>query len=395
MGLTFKYLMTEKIKYIFILLFCFLAFFSCKKTLKVDPIYLTEISDEDWPLYGNSPERSNYSATSLSPPLKNLWTYKASSAISPVLVAANGIVYANTLDGRLDAIDIKTGNRIGQIKTNESIETSSAFFDGDLFIVSRFGTETLARMDLETARFLWRTSAGDIATEPLVDNSGVYVSAIYRHIDKYDLETGDQLWSYKTEDQLHSSPALSEKTVVVGSDDGTIYALNTQDGTLNWKMDTDGAIFSTPIIYDGQIFVGSLDSTFYAINLNDGTLSWKYKTNYPIFQTAAISQGGDVFFGDSNGSFYSLRQDSGKLNWTFSAYSSISTSPLVAGEIVYFGSLDQKFYALSANDGKELWNFTAQGRIRTALVIWKDYLIGASEDKYIFCFKPEKEMVIK
>lgn len=372
---------------------CLLAFLACKKTLKVDTIYLTEISEEDWPLYGSAPERSNYSTTSLRPPLENLWIYKASSAIGPGLVTANGIVYANTLDGRLDAIDIKTGNRIAQIKNDENIETTSAFFDGDLFIASRYGSETLARMDLEEAKVLWRIGAGDIATEPLVDETGVYISAIYQHIDKYDLETGDQLWSYKTEDQLHSSPAIAENIVVVGSDDGTIYALNAQDGILIWKLETGAAIFSTPALYNKQVFVGSLDSTFYAIHLIDGTLNWKYKTSYPIFQTAAIDEDKNVFFGDSNGSFYCLNQASGELNWTFSASSSISTSPLVARDIVYFGSLDQKYYALSTGDGKELWSFTTYGRIRTAPVIWKDYLIGASEDKYIFCFKPGKELV--
>ena len=64
----------------------------------------------------------------------------------------------------------------------------------------------------------------------------------------------------------------------------------------------------------------------------------------------------------------------------------MSTTPLIFGKTVYFGTLGKLYYALNLADGKEVWRFETKGRVRTAPVLWGDYLIGASEDKYVYAF---------
>ena len=59
----------------------------------------------------------------------------------------------------------------------------------------------------------------------------------------------------------------------VGSNDGSLYALNT-DGTLKWRYQTKGPIvFSSPAIApDGTVFIGAVDGALYAIQ-GSGTLA--------------------------------------------------------------------------------------------------------------------------
>jgi outer membrane protein assembly factor BamB len=41
-----------------------------------------------------------------------------------------------------------------------------------------------------------------------------------------DAQTGEELWSYKTEGAVHSTPVVDNGVVYVGSLDGHLYALN-------------------------------------------------------------------------------------------------------------------------------------------------------------------------
>ena len=358
--------------------------FSCKSSFK--PVAISNNSSTtNWILSGGSPNRNNFRNRTLAPPLKNIWIYKSTSAIGPSLITADGVVYVTTLDGRLDAVDITSGKKIARTKTTEQHEATCVYDRGHLIIASRYGDKTLGNYDLKTGRYLWKIDASDIATEPLIKNDAVYIAALYRHIDKYDLKTGAKIWTFKTEDQHRSSPAISGNSLVVGCDNGILYALNAKTGTLKWKHKTAASIFATPIISDGSVYVGSSDSTFYSLVLLDGSVNWTFKTDSPIYQTAA-SNSTVVVFGGSDGQFYCLDAQTGDLQWKFTAQSVVSTAPLISGEVVYFGSLDRKYYCLNLHDGKELWSFTTFGRIRTSPILWGNYILGASEDRYLYAF---------
>lgn len=78
---------------------------------------------------------------------------------------------------------------------------------------------------------------------------------------------------------IDSSPAIgSDGTIYIGSDDGRLYAINS-NGTLKWQYTTGTGNYidtSPAISSDGTIYIGSVDNNLYAINL-DGTLKWKWR----------------------------------------------------------------------------------------------------------------------
>jgi outer membrane protein assembly factor BamB len=349
------------------------------------PQRTSDSTAQNWYLFGGDPQRTNYRTKTLSPPLKFYWEYKASSAIGQSLVAVDGILYFTTLDGRIYVLDIETGQRIAKTKSEGGYEATCAYYDGNLIIASRYGDLTLANYDLRNGEYLWKIDAGDIASEPLVADGGVFVSALYNHIDKYHFGTGEKLWTFKTDDQHRSSPALSKNVLVVGCDNGSIYALNANSGKLKWKFNTGASVFAAPVISNETVFVGSLDSSFYALSLSDGSVLWTFFANDAISQSAATN-GEKVIFGSNDGELHCLDTQTGQELWRFSAKSVVSTPPLITGTVVYFGSLDSRYYGLNLDTGKELWNFETKGRIRTAPVVWGNYLLGASEDKYIYAF---------
>jgi len=358
---------------------------SCAGKVSVKGHTVTHADVPNWITYAVGPTRMGFRDQTMRPPLYNIWTYKATSAIGPTLVAVDGIAYLTTLDGRLDALDIATGERLGRTKLPDNIEGTCTYSDGYLYVALRFGDKTLRKYDIAKGDFVWRIDAGDIASEPLVTHDAVYVSALYNHIDRYDALTGDKVWTYKTKDQHRSSPALSENTLVVGCDDGSIYALNADSGELKWQANAAAAVFATPVLSAGKIFLGSADSMFYALDIKTGVVDWQFKTRSPIYQSASATEE-RVLVGGSDGQFYCFQITDGEMLWTYDARSGVSTPALILGDVVYFGTLGKKYFALDLETGQDLWQFSTRGRVRTAPVVWGDYILGASEDRFVYAF---------
>ncbi len=361
-----------------------LGVLSCSKSLRVRPPANGQVV-KDWTVAGGDFGRTGYRNATLPQHLLQTWTHKTTSAVGPTLVVADGLVYVPTLDGRLDVVDVRSGDRIGRQKLAGNLEATSVYSQGNLFIAYRYGDKTLASYDLSKGSYNWQIDAGDIASEPLITPDGLFVSAQYRHLDRYDPATGEKQWTFETADQHRSSPAISGSTVVAGCDNGTIYALDAETGSLKWEASATAAVLATPALSEGRVLVGSLDSTFYAFDLEDGSKLWQFAGEAPFYQSAA-TDGRLVVVGTSSGQLYCLDSATGDQVWRFEATSGVSTAPLIAGGAVYFGTLGKLYYGLDLTDGTQLWQFTTRGRIRTAPVLWGDYLLGASEDKYVYAF---------
>jgi len=112
-----------------------------------------------------------------------------------------------------------------------------------------------------------------------------------------DARTGRQRWTFFTEGPVRLAPFVSGNKVYVGSDDGYVYCLSHDDGSLLWKhkaSDTDrmipgnGRIISVWPVRTGLLvdkgdlyFTAGLfpnQGTFLsALNAEDGTVRWKRK----------------------------------------------------------------------------------------------------------------------
>ncbi len=94
------------------------------------------------------------------------------------------------------------------------------------------------------------------------------------------------LWRFATGGRVWSSPATADfdrdgrPDVVIGSNDGNLYALSGRDGHVLWTVATKGAVWSSPVLADldedgmVDVVVGSDDGRLYATSGVDGSLLW-------------------------------------------------------------------------------------------------------------------------
>jgi len=111
---------------------------------------------------------------------------------------------------------------------------------------------------------------------------------------------------------------------------------------LKWAFGFPGAAatFGQPTSYDGKLFVGSEDGTVYALDSATGCLWWFFKASATVKTAISIGNHGTAaFFGDTNGIVYALKVSDGSVLWQTRPEphpaARITGSPLLIGDRLF------------------------------------------------------------
>lgn len=165
-------------------------------------------------------------------------------------------------------------------------------------------------------------------------------------------------WEFDTDGPVHSSPAVVRDQVYVGSDDGTVYAIDSTTGGHTWSFETGGPVRSSPAIVDHKLFVGSNDHHVYSLNAAIGEERWRFETGGPVrssptveTQASSGSVQDPVAFGSDDGTMYVVEAEDGRERLTVD-----TDGPIVSAPMIYLnqfgvwevgvGSLDEHTYWL-------------------------------------------------
>jgi polyvinyl alcohol dehydrogenase (cytochrome) len=148
---------------------------------------------------------------------------------------------------------------------------------------------------------------------------------------------------------------------------------------LKWTFGFPGAAatFGQPTSVNGKLFVGSEDGTVYALDSATGCMWWNFKASATVKTAISVGNKGDTaLFGDTNGYVYALKVSDGSILWKARPDSHpaarITGSPLLVGTRLYVpissgeeGAAADPGYpcctfrgsvvALDTTSGKQLW----------------------------------------
>jgi outer membrane protein assembly factor BamB/orotate phosphoribosyltransferase len=265
-----------------------------------------------------------------------------------------GVLYFGAYDGSVYALEAATGKKVWTYDDADWIGSSPDIAPdlGLVFIGLEFGLFKkrggIVALDMQTGTRKWTTYHSELTHgSPLYikEESLVIIGSNDGVLYAYDAQGGVLRWRYQTRGEIKTSATYdpARQLVLVGSMDGTLYALSARDGVPVRARQTGAGIYSTPLIHAGTVYVASLDKNIYAINLETWKDRWLYATNGRIFATPALIKG-TIWIGSNDGRLYGLDQKNGTLVGFFQA------TERIVNKIAYNEDTKRFFVPTQANE---------------------------------------------
>ncbi|TSA24529.1 PKD domain-containing protein [bacterium] len=246
----------------------------------------------------------------------NIWSYNVGAPVhSSAVISSENTLYVINANGRLYAFDLNTitpGNVVYKwiIETNGAVSSTPALDDiNNIYIANEDGQLIKINDDGINGNVVWTFESGSaiIESSPLVDsNYNVYFGCNDGRV--YSVNDSGQLnWMSDEFDPIKSTGALFESDeiqsrIYIGSDNGKLYALSTDDGIVLWQFTSDSAIIC-PILYDtGKIYFGTVNGEILVINDPDISTGTIFR-NTSIWSTF---QGNNLRTGNQTDNMYSV-----------------------------------------------------------------------------------------
>jgi len=201
-----------------------------------------------------------------------------------------------------------------------------------VFYVDNGATEVQWRVMLPAA----------VKAGPVIVNDQLVVAGTDGIVRAFDASTGKPGWTFQTGGEVLATPAWSAETLVFGSGDGSVYALDAA-GTLRWKREVGLPVYGQPLVADGVVYLGDNGGNMHAIALADGKPKWDFsRADYAIECQPAVWNDA-LYFGAWDGYLYSVNRADGTLRWrqlgpkssthpAFRYYAPADCGPVVAGD---------------------------------------------------------------
>ncbi len=183
---------------------------------------------------------------------KQIWTFETQGPVNATPVLAGQFTFITGCDKPiLRVVDTATGKQHSEVPLNELMIASAAVVDEILY----FGTD-----------------AGSVIA--------------------LDWKNQKRQWTYSVpnrEQQIHSSPAISGETLVIGSRDKNLHAIDRRTGKGLWTFPTRAKIDGSPVIVGDRVYFGSADKFLYGVSLKDGAQVWKQSAGQAVSGSPAVA----------------------------------------------------------------------------------------------------------
>ncbi|NOU20199.1 MAG: outer membrane protein assembly factor BamB [Methyloglobulus sp.] len=259
------------------------------------------------------------------------------------------------------------------------------------------------------AEVLWKESVG-VGTDgqtlklvPAIGNGRIFAADRDGLVQARDLTTGKLAWEVEIEDEneaeVHFSggPGLGLTTVILGSSNGEVIALNIDSGAVLWKTPVASEVMSVPVVANGIAIIRTTDGSVIALNEKTGQKVWSYEHNVPALTVrgtgAPLIIEDTIIEGYDNGKLMALRLEDGKYVWESSVtipkgrseverLVDIDVDPIESRGVIYTASYNGGSAAVSILDGDVLWRNEAVSS-HTGLSQDEQYLYISNSDGHV------------
>ncbi|CAM7339456.1 outer membrane protein assembly factor BamB [Morganella morganii] len=238
-----------------------------------------------------------------------------------------------------------------------------------------------------TPETVWDKSVGDGVGKyyshlsPAWEGSSVYAADRNGLVKALDTDSGVEIWSVNLAEKtgflsadipamLSGGLTVSGEHVYVGTERGTLIALNANDGEIAWTANAGGEVLSRPEVSDGLVLVHTGNGLLQAFDTVSGEQRWSLNLDTPSLsvrgESAPAVAMGAAFVGGDNGRVSAVMLGQGQIIWQqrisqttgtteISRLNDVDMTPVVADGRVYAIAYNGNLVAMDMRSGQILW----------------------------------------
>jgi outer membrane protein assembly factor BamB len=315
-----------------------------------------------WPTYGFTNRRTRHLDVDIKPPFRRVWTLRGEGLLEYTPILAKGTLYHVRNSGTAEAWSAENG-RFRWRRDVGTLNASSPTYARNRLFVSLLTPQRILCLSAKNGRTLWRKDlASRSESSPVVVDKVVYFGSEDGTVYALNTKNGARKWTFQTADAVYGV-SYANGRLFFGDKSGKVTAVNAETGKLIWQQQTSGArlgaggiFYSTPAIAFGRVYIGNADSKVYSFSARDGSLAWSQSTGHYVYGGPAVADipglGPTVYIGSYDSNFYAINARTGEVRWTHDSPGSISGAATIVGDIVYFSSFDGGTTGLDVKSGR-------------------------------------------
>ncbi len=371
-----------------------IAFQGCCLTWVLVVIMMSGIHAADWPMGRGNPQGTGATSDTLPPDLDLLWEVRLDGIgfdAGPII--ADGKVYVNDHEGRILALDLRTGDELWRQELDTGFVATPAYRDGLLFVGDYDGVLRALAADTGEERWRFETQL-QIDSSPNFYKSTVLVTSQDGTLYGLNFKDGKQLWKYETGDQLQCGASLAGHRTFLGGCDAHLHVIDVTSGqALGSPVAIDGPTGSTPSVFDNSVLVPTFAGEVFSFAMPAEAQqplaepSWRFrdpKLADEVKNSLAVAQGLAVM--TSRKRVFAIEVESGKQRWNQVLRKRADASPVIAGDSVIVAAADGRILRYDLQTGEEQWMTEVKGAFLGSPAVSDGKLVLTNDRGSIFCF---------
>jgi eukaryotic-like serine/threonine-protein kinase len=231
----------------------------------------------------------------------------------------DGLFVIGNSDGNVYALDAESGLPTWVFETGHRVWATPLIVSDTVYIGSM--DRHLYALNLSDGQVRWDFHAeGAFAGTPALRGDTLYIGAFDDRLYALHAQSGAERWRFEGENWFWGSPAVHDDIVYAADVNGNVYAVNAETGTQIWHRPLAAEVRGGPALAEdgSRLFVGSQGGTLYALDTADGFVIWSRASEGQMLSAPVVS-GSVVYealvFGSHR--IKALHVDNGREIWVY------------------------------------------------------------------------------
>jgi len=258
------------------------------------------IQDRRWTAYLGGETRSGPGTDTVAPDLQPAWTVRVGRGVVGAPAAGETVLAFALTDRSVVLVDRATGQPYWSRRLDQAAGAGPLLYDDRLLVAEQGLGGSVRALRLSDAHQLWSQRAGDIAVPLAIMGDAVVAGSVEGFVSVLAIGDGSLRWRYRLHGAVRAPPVPVPGGVLVATAADTLYFLADSDGAIVRRRPTRGTVLAAPALAEGTLVYGTSDGWLEAVDATSLRPRWSLALDAPVVGSVAI-RGGMVYATSARG----------------------------------------------------------------------------------------------